>query len=511
MDLRKYPPLLAQWQLIPIVALSLLSLLSIFLVEAQVYDEGFVIAAADRILSGELPYRDYWSIYPPGQFFLLAAAFSLFDPSLLTARGYDILIKIALLITTFLLAKRLTRSNMAAWIAWLLSLLWISHYPLPLYPVYPAAWLLLLSAYLFSQYLSAQRAPWLFTSILSLLLATLFRHDMGLPALFAVLVTLGLFLKTRGAGYTPLWHAISFSAAGLLLLLLALWTFASPAVLWQQLVATPAWLIPAFRSLPYPFHFGAVTPLFVLLPFILLATIAAIAYLFWKKSDNRYALLYLLLLCLACAYQVLVRSDVVHLLAVTLCGIPLVAVLLHQLVQPLAMIKRLSIGVVTLSAAGFLFWPQIQNYQTTLDTLINTQLPQATSGRAGYAYLNPQLKMIIQLIKNNTAEDEKIYVGVQNHDQFLLNDPLIYFLSERGYGTRYHELHPGITTTAEVQQQIIQELQQHRVRMVILAQRSSQEPNASRRDNGVNLLDNYLHSRYRMVRELGEYQIWWPK
>ena len=31
------------------------------------YDEELVVYGASRILDGNIPYRDYWTTYPPGQ------------------------------------------------------------------------------------------------------------------------------------------------------------------------------------------------------------------------------------------------------------------------------------------------------------------------------------------------------------------------------------------------------------------------------------------------------------
>ncbi|RYY10063.1 MAG: hypothetical protein EON55_17075, partial [Alphaproteobacteria bacterium] len=33
----------------------------------NVYDEGNLLVAAQRLLGGDVPYRDFWGVYPPGQ------------------------------------------------------------------------------------------------------------------------------------------------------------------------------------------------------------------------------------------------------------------------------------------------------------------------------------------------------------------------------------------------------------------------------------------------------------
>src|SRR6476659_3309660 len=53
-----------------------------------VYDEGLICYGAERVLGGDLPYRDFWTVYGPGQYYLLAGIFKVFGTSLLVARRY---------------------------------------------------------------------------------------------------------------------------------------------------------------------------------------------------------------------------------------------------------------------------------------------------------------------------------------------------------------------------------------------------------------------------------------
>jgi hypothetical protein len=50
------------------------------------YDEGVLLSGAHRLLAGELPYRDFWTIYGPGQFAVVAALFGLAGESLWVSR-----------------------------------------------------------------------------------------------------------------------------------------------------------------------------------------------------------------------------------------------------------------------------------------------------------------------------------------------------------------------------------------------------------------------------------------
>src|SRR6202030_815242 len=50
------------------------------------HDEGLMLQAGSRIASGQWPYRDFWTNYPPGQPLVLAGLQLVFGPSLLAWR-----------------------------------------------------------------------------------------------------------------------------------------------------------------------------------------------------------------------------------------------------------------------------------------------------------------------------------------------------------------------------------------------------------------------------------------
>jgi hypothetical protein len=47
------------------------------------FQGGVSTVGAERVLAGDIPYRDFWTIYAPGQFYLLALLFRLFGTHLL--------------------------------------------------------------------------------------------------------------------------------------------------------------------------------------------------------------------------------------------------------------------------------------------------------------------------------------------------------------------------------------------------------------------------------------------
>jgi hypothetical protein len=63
-------------------------------------DEGFVLHVAERVLQGQVPYRDFFTQLTPGAFLALAAVFSVTGPSVLVGRWVTVVI--GLLITALL-------------------------------------------------------------------------------------------------------------------------------------------------------------------------------------------------------------------------------------------------------------------------------------------------------------------------------------------------------------------------------------------------------------------------
>ena len=65
----------------------------------------------------------------------------------------------------------------------------------------------------------------------------------------------------------------------------------------------------------------------------------------------------------------------------------------------------------------------------------------------------------MQILDHQSPDGEPLFAGLLRHDNVFANDVSIYFLADRPIATRYHELHPGVTTTQAVQEEMVAELQ----------------------------------------------------
>ena len=68
-----------------LILLLILLLAFPFYRTAVVYDEGFALTNAIRVMRGDIPFLDFWSVYPPGTSYSLALFISIFEPTIETS------------------------------------------------------------------------------------------------------------------------------------------------------------------------------------------------------------------------------------------------------------------------------------------------------------------------------------------------------------------------------------------------------------------------------------------
>lgn len=480
------------------------------------YDEGIILTGAERILKSHIPYLDFWSMYPPGQFYALAFLFKIFGISVLVERIYDIIIKSCISLMSFLITQKLGFSNRVSLINWAMSVVWIYYSGFPAYPVYPAILFIFISLYFFYNYTESNRTHWIIYSGLFLTLGAMFRHDLSGMAAIAFLITL-LLRKLMGAERS--WHPMLLYIFTMFLvgvpISIYLIKYVGIQPIFNQLIQTPADIMPKYRSLPYPSFISFTTLRFYAFPLVLLIGLFTSLVLIIKHKTHSmlsYNLFILSVIGILFINQVRVRADSIHLLPVVLVSIIIIPVLFSFAQSWLKeMVPKAKSGTVLifLIILGSIFIRPIYAKVKMFNSDYLVKPNRSAICRAGYSSMSDDLRDLVLYVRNH--KQENIYVGVKNHDQFIVNEVIIYFLVPSNYPTKYNELHPGVTTTPEKQREIIDELKKSSVKTVVLTPSYWFERNQTAFDTKINLLDDYISENYEVIKKFGTYEVWISK
>jgi hypothetical protein len=476
------------------------------------YDEGLILVGAERVLKGQIPYKDFSSAYPPGQYYTIAALFDMFGTSVTTERIYDISVRAILSLFIFLII-RLLSSNKLAFVGWTMSLVWMGHSSYPGYPVYPSILFIYISVYCLLRHIKQNSIYYVALSAVTIVFAIFFRHDLGGYAAIAMVIFL-FFIRTTGVhkSWTPF---IAFIVIGIISALPVITYFFLNSALEfiiNDMILMPINVLTEYAQLPYP-SLSRYTLSFYLFPLVLLISVIISLVLIKRKTNHMlaYGGLLISFIGLLFLFQVSVRSDIGHLLPAALTGIVSASILLCSLTEALSLniLQRRAFYMLFIIVFSVTFYRPISTIgmilKRTKGYIVSTV--NADMDRVRYLNIDSDLKKTVTYIKNNTLANEYIYVGVKNHDQFRFNDPVIYFLAERNCATKYHELDAGVTTTIKTQSEMINELKNKDTPLVVLAVRDRYEPNLSKIDTNVNLLDNYIGNNYELKKTYGIYEI----
>jgi len=487
------------------------------------YDEGIALFGAERVAGGDVLHRDFYTLYGPGQFYSLALLFKLFSPSVLVERLWDTAERSAVVVLVFLVVAT-AASRTAAWLAALAALTWLGALGFYGYPVFPALAASLASLLLLMPAFAGVRSRRrLLTAGLCVGLTGLFRYDVGVSVFSAESLVLGLcaLWQAQTAGHRsrclmgmvlPFWTGL-----GLVVLPLAA-AYAAAGVLPDfvfDVVTFPAHFYPQTRSRPFPVGaelLASPSAISVYLPLLAcaLAAPAVLALVRHGRHTGRalqlWTLTALMALTLVFFAKGFVRVSPIHMAMAITSSVALIAVLwsarrgLGRAVRWGAAVGVLATAACTILEAG----------AASVDRQVVWLAPDPCHPPAGLERLacftldQPRVEAI-QYVQQRTAPGEAIFVGLGRHDKILVNDVALYFLAGRRAATKWHDMNPGLQTTAPIQREMVAELSRAHPRFILLdsAWDAVTEPNASAISSGVTLLDDYLRNRFTPVATFG--------
>jgi hypothetical protein len=456
----------------------------------NVHDEGLMLQAAERIADGQLPWRDFWWNYGPGQPLVLAGLREVFGASLVTWRVLRVLLAAGVSVLAYLLARRDAPEPLAlgAWLA-VAGAMAFPALPTPTPAVLALA---------FGGVLLAQRSPLAGGALAGA--AAFFRIELGLAAIACAALAAPAGQRQKAA------------VAGALtaVLLLAPFAIAGGREAWDDTLGF-ALGAQSLQRLPLP---GALPGGFDLnkalehwFPYVLLGATAIWVVLALRRRPPITGLA-LVPLAAAGVLYLLGRVDEYHL-------IPLAATLPVMLAgasqRELAAASRAGAGVaiaaIALIALHGLDRQGVQLVHPTRLTALHLPVADGVLVEPAEA---AALDRLVPYVDARVPPGEPVFVANPRHDLVNVGNPLLYVLLQRPNPSHYDVMQPGVVTEASAQREIVAALRRARPRLAVrwLSPLADQrQGNGAGRSSGVRLLDRYLASAYRAERRFGGYQV----
>jgi hypothetical protein len=511
---------------------------------------GKSINGALQILEGRIPYRDFWTMYAPGSFYLTAGVFLAFGKEVIFQGAVSLGIQAAIAAVAFLLLRQLGASRrVAVLMAGVLgAAMWTAQPEIVSY--HPALLLLLVALHQLVGYFRDGGPGKLFWAGLWIGLAACFKHDVA--AYVGCAVVLGLFFSWGAASarrppewITP-WRATARLASGIMAFgaPVAAWVaLQAGADAWQDLFVFPATDYPKVRGEPYP----------SLLPLSILASLgewiqapsdlrlgrAAFSGLeTWLLGNLPQYVFLLALALLITRRERLSAADLATAITLT-AAVPFFWLAAHvqqnthlysmAVISALLLVlgskpagRRGRTVVLVMAVAygvGLFLGPMMQIAQIRLEWEGSQVLdiPGARWIRLP-ARSHDVYHPVVSFLRRTTHEDEQIYVGVERHDAIVVNDPRFYYLAGRLGCCRYSELHPGVTDRIAPQREIIEDLEKEGVRAVVIWRfgwpdsvmaRVKKQRMAEAPGTGATLLNEYIAEHFAVIMSRGEYDVLW--
>ena len=406
-------------------------------------DEGQLLVYPERLLAGEVPGRDFNTVYGPGVHWLLAGAYALLGPSVAVERAVGLLLRAAIVVATGWLAGR---SSLRAGLGGaVLCGLWLSCVA----PV-AQAWFAALAGALVATaaLVGATRRAGAGGAALPAL--------AGLAAAFALTCRIE-FVVPVGLAAAALWPALDRRArrAFLLAALVGLVPLAihiavvSPTRVLDNWFTGPVLRSSPARRLPLVGYGGPARNA------TLLALMAAIAVLLWAgvrrlraaapRDAGARASLAVAALSLGLLPYALQRTDLSHLRHAGCVPLALLPAALGELASRpgrrrarLEWDALLAVGVLTLASRS------TEEYRAL--RLAPDPVPVEHAGRTLYvaASLAGDLRALLAWLDEHVPASSRLFIGPRDLDRPIYNDTALYFLLPDLRPASWHlELNPG--------------------------------------------------------------------
>jgi len=489
-------------------------------------DEGIVLEGAQRILRGEVLYRDFFSYFTPGSYYFLALLFKIFGSSFLVARTALVFFGGVYSTVAYLLARRVCSRTSAIFTAGIVTLTTLAYRFEVLHNWDSTLWACL-AVYCAVRWLESPRWTWAFATGSLASVTCLFEQSKGAGLVLGLGVGLAAvaFLDRQKS----LWNRAIGSglAVGMAWPLVATLTYFGVQHSLSLMLADWFWPLQHYSQanhVPYGYlnwsdasrhlFFGsgpllqraitmlAISPCFVV-PVLPLAAVGLLIYWLvqmWRNHALGTVAAHYVVVCSALSglllSVVMGRADIIHFMYL----MPLFALVLGWMMDGRDIPGRLFGRIRPLFIAYVLTAFLLFSAPTLLRTL-NARDQIRT--RRGVVRV-PSPDTVVESVQAHVAAGEKILIY-----PYL---PLYYYLTDTASPTRYEYFQPGMHTPQQAQE-MLAEISAARVPVVLFdtsfwAKIPTSWPGTPLSAIVRDPIADYIQSEYRMCKILNSPDDW---
>lgn len=442
-----------------VLLLIILPVLLFFLFRGAVTnDEGYILHSSERMVQGQMPYRDFHFVYTPLSLFVTDGIFRIFGSSIFSSR---IIVLLTYLFSTLLLYKVVmlsTKNKLYATIAVFIFVAWGPTHINFSWPVVFAILTGILTCYLLMKFIETRKNVYLFYAGFACFLVFLAKQNFGASMAFVVFSFFSIRHARKLIHILPFLYGFCWAFIFFMIYLLAtnsVGGFMNDFYIFTiKRIVVNSGLTTNFIYPDTPLNMAARTLLY-LTPFIFSSS----ALLLITKR-RRFHLIFLGVFVLS-FYLVGIRptTDYIHLVPLlSLIGIPIALLLRYNILSTArAGILLFSLAVIILGFQTALF----KGYYRWDSPLITDTIYSA----------NPRVKIFLNEKLDSTF---KQFVELANkytkpNDYILVNsyNPMIYFVTDRREPTKHNFISTGVVPD-EYYKEVLGNLVAKRVKLVIL-------------------------------------------
>jgi Dolichyl-phosphate-mannose-protein mannosyltransferase len=485
---------------------------------ANLLDEGSQVAMANRILHGDVIYRDFLSVAAPGSFYTVAWLFQLFGAELMVVRWAVFVLILGTAIVTFIIARQLMSWPFAAASA-LLTIVWGWFLVAPnLYSLEAMFFALVaLACYLRAEHTSR---TWLFLAGVACGAAMMTKQNTGLYAAIALSLSLWISLFFESPSFREAVRErrtrrrlfVAGIALVLVPALLYLITIGAGPHLYENWVYYPLQLYPRGLTFEYPAFYplgdDVWQKLVLYLPWLVYPfAVLALAVFGVRKLAatgpaapfEGHALLAVTVFGALTFLQAFPRADMTHILFGMQPAFILLGYLCFTCSQLFGIQKVPVLGYAV--AVLFLMPPAVlirEGYNLTYASYQTEYVPLTIERARG-----------IRTNMRNAAEIDQVSRYLQAHTR--PEDPIFvvpwaagfYFLADRPNPTRFDVL---LYADPDVYPCLINTLDERKPAYVVYGY--AWDVDGRRFSEYAQPIDDYIRTHYQVAERFDEYEIW---